>query len=403
MKTDYAAAMRHLHKLEMFGIKLGLQNITRLCRALGNPQDDYRIIHVAGTNGKGSVATMCSEILKKAGYRVGTYTSPHMQTFRERIQVNGRKIVEAETAGIFLEVKKAADNAKGAQITYFEFTTAMAFLHFKGKKCDFAVIETGLGGRLDATNIVKPLVTIITNIGLEHTQYLGNTKQKIAFEKAGIIKPGSVTVTGEKDEKIRAVLRRISSKKKSEFIAVKEDYKGNVSLPGEHQKRNAAVAAAAIKSLGRFGIRINRKCIQKGLESVKWPGRLEVVQKNPAVILDSAHNPHAAEALAGYIRELDNEVIMVLGISDDKDATGIIRILAPLAKKVILTQAKYRGKDCRILKKEAVKYNKNVTAEKNVGKAVKKALKSSRNETVLITGSIFVAGEARELWHLKER
>ena len=145
MKTDYAAAMRHLHKLEMFGIKLGLQNITALCRILGNPQDDYRIIHVAGTNGKGSVAAMCSEILKKAGYRVGTYTSPHMQTFRERIQVNGRKITEAETAGIFLQVKKAADNVKNTQITYFEFTTAMAFLHFRRKKCDFAVIETGLG------------------------------------------------------------------------------------------------------------------------------------------------------------------------------------------------------------------------------------------------------------------
>ena len=403
MKTDYAAAMRHLHKLEMFGIKLGLQNITALCRILGNPQDSYRIIHVAGTNGKGSVATMCSEILKKAGYRVGTYTSPHMQTFRERIQVNGRKVTEAETAGIFLQVKKAADNVKNTQITYFEFTTAMAFLHFNGKKCDFAVIETGLGGRLDATNVVKPLVTVITNIGLEHTQYLGSTKQKIALEKAGIIKPGSVTVTGEKDEKIRTVLRRISNKKKSVFIEVKEDYKGNVSLPGKHQKRNAAVAVAAIKSLGRFEIRINRKCIQKGLESVKWPGRLEIVQKNPTVLLDSAHNPHAAEALADYIRELDKEVIMVLGISDDKDAAGIIRILVPLAKKVILTQAKYRGKDCRILKKEARKYNSNVMAEKDVRKAVKKALKSSRNETVLITGSIFLTGEAREFWHLKER
>ena len=403
MKTDYAAAMRHLHKLEMFGIKLGLQNITALCRILGNPQDSYRIIHVAGTNGKGSAAAMCSEILKKAGHRVGTYTSPHMQTFRERIQVNGRKITEAETAGIFLGVKKAADNVKDAQITYFEFTTAMAFLHFKGKKCDFAVIETGLGGRLDATNVVKPLVTVITNVGLEHTQHLGNTKQKIAREKAGIIKPGSVTVTGEKDEKIRAVLRRISNKRKSAFVAVKETYKGKLSLPGKHQKRNAAVAVAAIKSLGRFGIRINGKCIQKGLESVKWPGRLEVVQKNPTVILDSAHNPHAAEALAIYLRELGEEIIMVLGISDDKDAAGIIRILVPLAKKVILTQAKYRGKDCRILKKEAVKYNKNVTAEKDVRKAVKKAVGLSRNETVLITGSIFVAGEARELWHLKKR
>lgn len=402
MKMNYAAVMRHLHRLEMFGIKLGLKNVTELCRSLGNPQEEFKAIHVAGTNGKGSVAAMCSEILKRAGYRVGTYTSPHLQTFRERILINGRKITEAETVKAFLEVKKAADKLRESQVTYFEFTTAMAFVHFRGKKCGLAVIETGLGGRLDATNVVKPLVAVITNIGIEHTQHLGNTKEKIAFEKAGIIKPGSITVTGERDEKIRNILHSISKKKRSGFVTVKEEYKGKLSLQGRHQKRNAAVSYAAIKSLNNFGIKIKRKFIEKGLENVKWPGRLEVMQKRPLVILDATHNPSGAEALVEYLHELDREVIMVLGISDGKDVAGIIRSLAPLAKKIILTQAKHRGKDCRMLKKLAMRHNKSAVAEKNVRKAVKKAVGMARNEAVVITGSIFTAGEARELWHGKK-
>ena len=402
MKMDYAAAIRHLDKLEMFGIKLGLRNVTELCRILGNPQDCFRIIHVAGTNGKGSVAVMCSGILKRAGYRTGTYTSPHLQTFRERIRVNGRQITESEAVEAFLEVKDAADRVRGRQVTYFEFTTAMAFLHFRKKKCGFAVVETGLGGRLDATNVVKPLVAVITNVELEHTRYLGNTREKIALEKAGIIKPGSVTVTGEKDEKIRALLRGISKKRKCRFIAVKKEYPGRVLLPGRHQKRNAAVACAAIKSLDNFGIPISRSCIEKGLENARWPGRLETMQKRPLVILDAAHNPHGAGALADYLRDLNKEIILVLGISDDKDAAGIIRALAPLAKKIMLTQARHRGSDCRRLKEEAIKYDMPVLVEKNVRKAVKKAIGLTRLDgAVVITGSIFVAGEARELWHGK--
>ena len=195
---DYAKVTGYLKRLEFFGIKLGLENQTELCRVLGNPQDAYNVIHVGGTNGKGSVVAMCSEILRRAGYRVGTYTSPHLQTFGERIQINGKKISERETVEVFLKIKNAADKIKGMQITYFEFVTAMAFLYFRKKKCDFAVVETGMGGRLDATNVVRPLIAVITNVGLEHTEYLGDSTGRIAAEKAGIIKPGCIVVTGEK-------------------------------------------------------------------------------------------------------------------------------------------------------------------------------------------------------------
>jgi len=399
-EMDYNQVLKYLDELELFGIKLGLNNITALCELLGNPQLSYKTIHVAGTNGKGSVVAMVSSILREAGYKAGMYTSPHLQTFRERIQINGEMIKQKEMVEIFAAVKEASDRLKekGMQVTYFEFTTAIAFLYFKKKKCDFVVIEVGMGGRLDATNIIKPLAAAITNIELEHTEYLGDTKEKIAMEKAGIIKENGLLITGERDEKILQLLKDVCNKKNSEIAVVEKDYDKEVLLTGKHQKMNAAIAFATIKSLENSGINISNSDIENGIANTKWHGRLEVVQENPRVILDGTHNPPGAITLADYLKNLDKEIIMVIGISDDKDIAKMMQTLAPLAKKIFLTRAKHRGTDCEILKKEAIKYNKNLAVVEDVREAVKAAIKEAKDEIVMVTGSLFVAGAVRGLW-----
>ncbi|MBI2137902.1 bifunctional folylpolyglutamate synthase/dihydrofolate synthase [Candidatus Woesearchaeota archaeon] len=396
--TTYSQAMQYINSLEFFGIKLGLDNIGELCRQLGNPQLAYHTIHVAGTNGKGSVTAMCSKILRLAGCTTGMYTSPHLQTFRERMQVNGRLIGKDELVKAFETVKKESDRLKekGMQATFFEFTTAMAFVHFRNKKCDMAVIETGLGGRLDATNVVKPLVAVITNIALEHTEYLGNTKEKIAMEKAGIIKDGSITVIGEQDEKIKQLLLNVCKERKSKAIIVGKDYAGEILLAGRYQKRNAAAAKAAIEALSGHGIKISQITIAKGIAATKWPGRLEEMQKTPPVILDGAHNPHGIETVAEYVA--GKKMTLVIGISEDKNIHEMMRIIAPLASKIIVTKAKTRGASTSLLRKEAVKYCGKVEEVGDVKEAVKKAVREAEGELIMVAGSLFVVGEARGLW-----
>ena len=401
--ASYSDALKYLEQLEVFGMKLGLENITELCRKLGNPQSAYKTIHVTGTNGKGSVTAMCASILEQAGYKSGMYTSPHLQTIRERIQVNGRKITQKEFLDYFLKVKGKSGELKekGMRATHFEFVTAMALLFFKEQACDFAILEVGLGGRLDATNVVKPLVAVITNIELDHTQHLGDTKEKIALEKAGIIKRNCITVTGEKSEVIKQIFRKVCKERGSRLIEVKKDYSGKILLLGKHQRANAAVAVAAIKSLGKYGIKITDKAIRRGIETTKWPGRLEIVQQRPTVILDGAHNPSKAKTAADYLKKLGKKTILVVGISFDKDIPNTMMTLASFAKKIIITRAKYRGTDCSILKREAVKYRKEEEVEiiEDVREAVKKAIREAKDEIVMVTGSLFVVGEARDLWY----
>ena len=396
---DYNEAVRSLEKRDFFGIKLGLENIENLCEFLGNPHKEYPVIHVAGTNGKGSVAAMCSSILRVSGVKTGLYTSPHVQTIRERIQVNGSLISQQDFAKIFLKVKEASDALQKERktVTYFEFTTAMAFLHFKESGCEAAVIETGMGGRLDATNIVNSKVSVITSIDLEHCEHLGRTKEQIAFEKSGIIKEGGVVVSGESDKASQRQFRETCEKKRSKLILVKEKYGGGMALRGEHQRKNAAIAAAACLSFG-----VDKSAVEKGIASVKWPGRLEAVQKNPEVFLDGAHNPSAIKVLADYLAGLDREIILVLGISKDKDSKEIISIIAPAAKKIILTSAAYRGKACSELLEEARTFKNQIEMVPDVKSAVKKAIDSSNNELIVVTGSLFVVGEARGLWFSDE-
>jgi dihydrofolate synthase/folylpolyglutamate synthase len=423
---EYKNALKYIYSLEKFGIRLGLDNVTKLLELLGNPHNSYKTIHVGGTNGKGSVVAMCSSILIEAGYRVGMYISPYLVNFGERIQVNGKYISRKELVDYFVKVKKQADylEKKGIQITYFEFVTAMAFLYFRDKKVDFAVIEVGMGGRLDATNVIKPMVSVITNIGLEHTDYLGSTKIQIAGEKAGIIKENSILVTAEQDPKIKKIFRTVCIKRNTKYLSVMdnysfydysidldwqqfkvrgkvENYAMKIGLLGKHQIINAMTVIAVIEELILLGIVIRKKDILKGLEKAKWPGRLEIVNKNPLVILDCAHNPHGMQTLVDFLKELRYaRMILVLGISSDKDIPEIVKMIVPFSDKLIITQAKYRGAEPKILEKEARKYAKGIVAIKDVRKAVKEALKSAKKgDVVIVTGSIFTVSEARMIWY----
>ena len=396
--NSYDGFLDYISQLKIFGMKLELENITAVCKRLNNPQLSYKTIHIAGTNGKGSVTAMCSSILKQSGFKVGMYISPHLQILRERIQVNEEMISQDDAVKMASVVISASQKPKKIQLTHFEFLTAMAFVYFQEKKCDFAVIETGMGGRLDATNILKPQVAVITNIGIEHSKYLGNTKEKIAYEKGGIIKRNILVVIGEEDEKIKRLLIEICKNNKAKSIEVNEPYRGKVLLQGEYQKKNAAIASSTVKALKKS--KITNKHIREGIAKTKWPGRLEIVQRrNPTVIIDSSHNPDGMKTSADYIRSLNKDVILVLGISDDKDIDNMIKLIAPLAKIIITTTSVYRGYDCKKLCEKIKNLNKKSEPISNVKLAVKEAIRKAKDkEVVFITGSLFVAGEARNIW-----
>lgn len=371
----YEKTLKKIEHLEHFGIKLGLTNITKLCKKLGNPQDCFEVVHIAGTNGKGSVSVMIASSISSSGKKCGLYTSPHLQSFRERISINGRYISQEDTVKIFEQVEKAN---KGINATYFEVTTAMAFLYFKEKKCDFAVIETGLGGRLDATNIVKPKISVITNISLEHQGVLGSTRLKIAKEKAGIIK-NSPVVTTEKDPKIRKIFGKP--------VYVNQEYKGKLRLKGNHQKINAALAQEALRIIG-----IEPSAIKNGLSKAFIPGRLEFIQKD--VILDAAHNEAGMRTLSEFLK--NRKATILLGISSDKNQEKMLRLIGHNAKKIIVTQAKIRSTDPKIIEKIAKKYCSNIQVIPDSKQALKALLEEKGLK--VITGSIFLIGELRNKW-----
>jgi dihydrofolate synthase / folylpolyglutamate synthase len=361
---DLKASLEKLYALKTFGIKPGLETEERLLERLGHPERGLAAIHVAGTNGKGSVCAMLDSILRAAGFKVGLYTSPHLVRFNERIRVNGECIADADLAELFeaLEPHAAAVAAEqgGREVTFFEFTTALAFEHFRRKGIRLAVIEVGMGGRLDATNVITPLLSVITRISLEHTQYLGRTLAAIAGEKAGIIKPGRPVVCGanpeEADEVFRsaaaergsdlvraedaATVRRVSQRLGGQKVSVATEATpyGTVTLPllGPHQLENCATAVAAVEALAAAsGLAVPPAAVLKGLAAVRWPARLQVLQDTPPVLLDSAHNPDGARVLAGAIKELFRKqpVGLIWGMCDDKDTAGFAAALPRTIKR----------------------------------------------------------------------
>lgn len=373
--------------------------------SLGNPQNAYKTIHVAGTNGKGSVCALIYSVLKESGFKVGLYTSPHLMKFNERIKINGKEISDKEIVE-YTKLLKQKSEELGIQPTFFEFTTAMAFLHF-AKKVDIAVIETGMGGRLDATNIINPLVSVITNIDFDHMQILGDTKEKIASEKAGIIKTSPV-ITGEKDPEIIEIFRKVCDKNNTNLITTenlkseilestleKQVFKINgkkfeIHLLGKYQIENSKTAYLALKTIG-----VSDQNIGKGFENVCWPGRLQILSKKPLVIVDGTHNSAGLGATYEFVKKLQNRKVLVLGIAEDKPLEEFVSKLCPIFETTITTEGNFKPADCRLIEEDAKKYSKNVEAIKSVKKAVQKALSLVKeDETIFITGSLYMVGDA---------
>lgn len=418
--------LEYLGGLERHGIRPGLERIKRLLSALGDPQTAYSCVHIAGTNGKGSTSAFISSILIEAGFKTGVYTSPHLVRFNERIRVGHKLISDRDIRRLASFVKKTASKAcsKDDEPTFFEFTTAMAFEYFMEHKVEIAVIETGLGGRLDATNVVMPSVGVITNIGIDHEEFLGSDILSIASEKAGIMKKGVSFFTAEEGPAALGVLKKKAAGIKARLNIMGTDFYGagpvrprgrltsfdyagptlelkgcSIGLAGPHQIKNAACAVAAIESLMHGGLHIPRLAIRSGLKKAVWPGRMETVSKRPLIVFDCAHNPDGAETLKEAVRAMRyKRLIIVIGVMRDKDIDSILRLLIPLAHTVITTAPKTpRAEPAEALAQRITHYGKETVIRPGVARALKEALKrAGRGDMVLVTGSIFTVGEAKK-------
>lgn len=428
-------AIAYIHGTLKFGSKLGLYNITELLSRLGNPHHQYPIIHIAGTNGKGSVTAMLTAVLQAAGYRTGMFTSPYLERFTERIQTNLQEIPSEALAVLTGQVKAQVDRmtAEGFNHpTEFEIVTAIGFLYFAQQKVDYALVEVGLGGRLDATNVVDPILSVITAIGFDHMEYLGNTLSLIAYEKGGIIKPGRPVVSYPQDAEALRVLQDLAEQRQAPFTLVSKaqvreicgDLTGQTfdfayrerhfpgircALAGCHQLLNAATALTALCRLEEMGRFIPEAALYQGLASTRWPGRLEVLCQNPLVILDGAHNAAGAAALEASIRKLipDTRIHLIFGILQDKDVEGVIARLCPLAHRITLVRPKspralspadLKQRICSML---PAAFCPAIDMAEAPGPAAVQAYQClDPREALLISGSLYMIGDARSALNL---
>ncbi|MDD4981899.1 MAG: folylpolyglutamate synthase/dihydrofolate synthase family protein [Candidatus Omnitrophota bacterium] len=407
---QYLESFINYEKVSSYRYKklLGLKRIKGFLKFLGNPQKGIRFIHVAGTKGKGSTCVFIAYILKASGFKVGLYTSPHLADFRERIRIMpGKEKDEFEGMISRLELKRLLKKLKPfieeynrsslyGKLTFFEVYTALAIAYFREKKVDFAVLETGLGGRLDATNAVSALISVITPISYEHTDKLGKALGKIAFEKAGIIKGReSAVISAPQEKEAMEVIRKRCMDLGVRFLNLNKYQKLKIKLYGGHQLINANVAKAAVLALRKCGINIADSCIKKGLSSAVWPARCEVLGKQPQIIIDGAQNASSAEAIKCAVRERFRyrQLILVLGVSKDKDIKGVCSQLYSLADKVILTKADSpRGIDPKILAKFFKNKESYIVPKVSEAKVLSMRL-AGKSDLILVTGSLFVAGE----------
>jgi len=442
----YGETLDYLFGLQRFGIKLGLENITTLLEILGNPHRAFPSVHIAGSNGKGSTAAFLESILRQSGLRTGLYTSPHLADFSERIQINGKAIPtrrigvlteeirahvgEMERRGCFQPKGETPASRSGreperATLTFFEFTTAMMFRYFQEEKVDFAVVEAGLGGRLDATNVLDPVASLITTISKEHAQYLGGTLLEIAEEKAGIIKPGRPLLTSASQARVAALFEKRCREMRSPFLVWGKDFEAReegpgvihfrgrrhayanlrLGLAGSHQTRNAGLALAAAEVLSEAGFRIEEPHLRRGLAETCWPGRLELIQTGTRILLDGAHNPEATEILkkaleTGYPRR---RLIAILGIMADKDIPAMMKDIVPRTDLLFLTKARNeRAASLDLLEAESSSYEKPCRKFGTVAEALDEALiQAGKEDLILVTGSLYIVGEARA--HLIQR
>ncbi|HAZ32013.1 MAG TPA: bifunctional folylpolyglutamate synthase/dihydrofolate synthase [Dehalococcoidia bacterium] len=420
---DYILSFTDYERWPGFGYaaRFDLRRMEDILRRLGSPHLGARTVHISGSKGKGSTAAMIASALTVAGFRTGLYTSPHLHTMRERIRVDGQLIAEHEFAGLLSEMKskiEATNRGQSEELSTFEILTAMAFHHFQKQKAAFLVVEAGLGGRLDATNVVSSEVCVITSISRDHTAVLGDTISQIAAEEAGIIKPGVTVVSSPQVAEAAKVIREICLKKEVELIMVGEEttwqgkessldgqslevrggkgeYHLTIPLLGDHQIENAATAVAALEALD-----IAKDHIISGLANVHWPGRLEVLRKEPLLIADGAHNDDSArrlrEALERYF-EFDR-AILIMGISADKDCPAIIAELAPFFDEVITTAAQHpRAATAEALVGEFARHGVEAQAVENVARAVSQALaQAGKRDLICATGSLFLVAEVIE-------
>ncbi len=414
--SRYKSALRYILSREIFGVKLGLENISRFLDYLGNPEKKFPSVHIAGTNGKGSTAAYLDSILRQAGYKTGIFTSPHLVDFTERIRVNASQVSEQYVTNFIEEHKKTISRYK---ITFFELCTALAFSYFADKKVDIAIIETGLGGRLDATNTLTPLLSIITDISYDHTHILGKTLRKIAFEKAGIIKKGVPILTGilppsaaHEIDRIRrqkkSPLHRLMAKNFSEadkpfifhFHHGNQDLrKLESSLPGKHQILNASLSIRALQILRASGFAVSLSHIREGLKKTVWPGRFQTLKQKgkPTVILDVGHNPAGFKAMMNCFKTLypGRKADIIIGMVNFKDLKKSLACIPPIARKVAVTRLKtHRSAKptdmARILrsKKAPVAISSSITS------AAQKMINSAETDDIIIVcGSHYGVGE----------
>lgn len=428
----YAEATEFLFGLRRFGWRPGLATVERLLALVGDPQAGLPCVHVGGSNGKGSTAAMLDAMCRAAGRRTGLYSSPHLLSFTERIRVDGAPIGEAEIVALTERLETIASAHFAPETTeppdgclphptFFELTTVMAFLHFRQQAVDAAVIEVGLGGRLDATNVIRPRVAAITNIALEHQEYLGSTPAAIAREKAGIIKTGVPVVTGARGEALE-VIGETAARLGAPLTVVSESYRWTVResgfagqtfdlrgtrrayeglripLAGRHQVENAVLAVAVAETLDEQGIPLDETAIRRGLTEVEWPGRLQVVREHPRIVLDGAHNPAGTEALAAFLTEHRaalGRLVLVFGVLQDKDWETMLGLLAPLADEIILTHPPTtRGADPAGLR-SAVRGHAGTRVAAEPAEALALACSTAgAADTILVAGSLYTVAAA---------
>ena len=420
----YQSTLSFLYDLQLFGIKAGLDNIRSLVTFLGNPHLHYPVVHVAGTNGKGSTSSMIAAILTASGFRTGLYTSPHLVRFNERIRIDGKPISDQE---IVRYTEMLRETIKLTRSTFFEATTAMAFQYFADKNVDVAVIETGLGGRWDATNVVLPLVSVITNIGLEHTEYLGTTLGQIAKEKGGIIKPGIPCITGSNLPKVVSVFSKISKRHHAKLLiagkissvnTLESSLNGlrlnlktpsnrynniHLSLSGEHQAKNLQLAVLTIEELRRHKkfSKISDNNIRTGLDAVQsYSGiksRLEVLSHHPVMLSDVAHNPDGIAVLVSSLNKfIVGKVVIVFGVMKDKDYATMIKMFAPVSNMLIAVRPQHeRARASADIVHQAHSYGIKAIDGKTVENGIRTAISLSKSKhPIVITGSHYVVGEA---------
>lgn len=455
IETAYQDTLNYLYSFVDYSLtrsfrnspeKFDLGRMRQFLEILGQPHQHYPIIHVAGTKGKGSISAMCASALHAAGYRVGLYTSPHLQDYAERIQLDGQPIPHADLMALVDEIRPHL--AGMPNLTTFEITTALALLYFARQGASAVVLEVGLGGRLDATNVVVPNVSVIASISYDHTNILGNTLAEIAGEKAGIIKPGVPVVVSPQKEEARQVIERIAAERGSDLTQVGRDYlfsqvshsleggqelliwpasqqalvdtymdsggsqgqeptRLNIPLLGYHQVENAATAYAALQVAREHGIPLDEAAIIKGFSEVSWPGRFEVLQRNPPIVIDSAHNRDSALKLRLALDDYFPgwPVVLVFGASEDKDIAGMFAELMPRIRQVVATRSFHpRAIEPQELIKLAHQFGRPAKLTETVEEALEEAIRLAGNEAmILAAGSIFIAAATRECWYKKKQ